>query len=68
MNRPPIKYTAQGLAVTLFTDGSPRTLTVENEWPNSALRMHGTAQIRALHWMLGEILAADPHPDDRPRP
>ena len=66
MGRPPIKRTAEGLTVTLYQDAWPRPLQIDCEWPRGELRLHGTEQIRALHYMLGEILAADPQPDDRP--
>ncbi len=66
MRQQPITRTAEGLTVTLYQDAWPRSLHIECEWPRAELRLHGTEQIRALHWMLGELLAADPRPDDRP--
>lgn len=64
--RNPIVYTAQGITVTLYTDGWPRQPYIRNE-DGHEIKLFGTDQIRALHWALGEILAADPMPDDRPQ-
>ena len=59
-----IRREGEGLAVVLW-DGWPRTLTIMDD--SQEFRLSGTPTIRALHFMLGEILAADPDPDDRPR-
>ena len=67
MGNPPIERTAQGITVTLWMDGWPRSCDIEvKDYPPGKMRLFGTEQIRALHFMLGEILAADPRPDDRP--
>lgn len=60
----PIKRTGQGMEVTLWRDGWPRSCTITTE--RGQFSVQGTAQIRALHFMLGEVLAADDAPDDRP--
>lgn len=62
--RSPIQRTGEGLAITLWMDGWPRSLTIQTG--DQEFRLFGTAQIRALHFMLGEVLAEDPRPDDRP--
>jgi len=67
MAQTPLKRTAEGLTVTLYQDAWPRPLTIDCEWPRGQLHLHGTEQISALHWMLGELLAADPMPDNRPQ-
>ncbi len=63
----PIVRTAQGVTVTLYTGGWPRQCTVEAYLPNGVdlqtLKLRSSAQIRALHWVLGEVIAADPDPD-----
>lgn len=60
-----IKREAQGIVVTLFTDGAPRSIEIENTWGRRDTKLHvfGSDQLRALHWALGEIIAADPQPD-----
>jgi len=63
MTRSPLRRDGEGIAVVLW-DGWPRPLTITVG--TAELRLFGTPQIRALHYMLGELLAADPHPDDRP--
>lgn len=68
MSREPIKRTAQDVTVTLWMDGWPRSCNIEvGDYPPGSLRLFGTEQIRALHYLLGEVLAADPMPDDRPK-
>lgn len=49
----------------MWTDGTPRSLTIRDDRGHE-FRLLTTPQIRALHFMLGEVLAADPRPDDRP--
>lgn len=60
-----IQREAQGIVVTLFTDGTPRSVIIENTrvGGDTNLRLFGSDQLRALHWALGEIIAADPQPD-----
>jgi hypothetical protein len=62
----PIKMTAEGLEVTLWTDAWPRVCTIRVTEDALDFRLWRTQQIRALHFMLGGVLAADPSPDDRP--
>ena len=62
-----IELTAQGITVSVFLGGWPRSLTIEvGGYPEGDLRLFGSDQIRALHWLLGEVLAQDAYPDDRP--
>lgn len=64
----PIKVSAQGIDVVVWTEGAPRSCDIEvTDYPNGKLRLFGSVQIRALHWLLGEALARDADPDDRPR-
>ena len=62
-----ITRTGEHLEVALWTDSWPRSITIRND-QGEEFRLFGTSQLRALHFMLGEVLAADPSPDDRPRP
>ena len=62
-----ITRTGENLEVTLWTDSWHRIITIRND-QGEEFRLFGTTQLRALHFMLGEVLAADPSPDDRPRP
>ena len=62
-----ITRTGEHLEVTLWTDSWPRSVTIRTD-QGEEFRLFGTHQLRALHFMLGEVLAADPSPDDRPRP
>jgi hypothetical protein len=61
-----IRRQAQDLTVTLYTDSWPRNVVIENErlrLPATQISLFGSDQLRALHWALGEIIAADPQPD-----
>ena len=67
MSQPAIIRKAQDVTVTLWRDGWPRTCEIQIDDSRQHLRLMSTTQLRALHWALGECLAADPDPDDRPR-
>jgi hypothetical protein len=63
-----IVRTAQGVTVTLWGDAWPRQCSVTIDGKSGSLDLFTTAQIRGLHWALGEVINADPQPDTASTP
>lgn len=58
MPRMPIIRQAEGVTVTRYTDGSPRTTLIKAEYGKQIL-LYGSSQARGLRWCLEEIERAD---------
>lgn len=57
-----------GLTISMGLDGWPRSATIIADGnPANRMELFTSAQMRALHFLLGEVIASDPQPDDRPR-